>query len=119
MSLVPQRDRNLQQELGKQETNERLRLQFAQKANAAGPWIEKQIEAVAAIHTQMTGTLDSQLGKLKQYQQATMQYQPNVDHLEAINQQIQENRVYDNPHTPYTMEAQIFFGICVFDRIHS
>merc|ERR550532_2197263 len=58
MGLVPQRDRNLQQEMSRQENNERLRLQFAQKANGAGPWIEKAIEAVAAIHTQMTGTLD-------------------------------------------------------------
>ncbi|XP_075262316.1 alpha-actinin-2-like isoform X1 [Convolutriloba macropyga] len=105
MGLVPQRDRNLQQELSRQENNERLRMQFAQKANGAGPWIEKAIEAVAAIHTQMTGTLDSQLAKLKQHQHAVYQYQPNIDQMEAINQQIQESRVYDNPHTPYTMET--------------
>ena len=66
--------------------NERLRMQFAQKANGAGPWIEKAIEAVAAIHTQMTGTLDSQLAKLKQHQHAVYQYQPNIDQMEAINQ---------------------------------
>ncbi|XP_063724806.1 alpha-actinin, sarcomeric-like isoform X2 [Symsagittifera roscoffensis] len=104
MSLVPLRDRNLQHELSRQENNERLRLQFAQKANGAGPWIEKAIESVTAVHTQMTGTLDSQLAKLKQHQTAVYQYQPNIDQMESVNQQIQESRVYDNPHTPYTME---------------
>ena len=66
--------------------NERLRLQFAQKANGAGPWIEKAIESVTAVHTQMTGTLDSQLAKLKQHQTAVYQYQPNIDQMESVNQ---------------------------------
>ena len=48
-TLVPQRDQTLQDELRKQENNEALRRSFAEKANQVGPWIERQMDAVAAI----------------------------------------------------------------------
>ena len=47
--LVPQRDGTLQQELRKQQNNELMRRQFAEKANAVGPWIERQMDAVVSI----------------------------------------------------------------------
>ena len=48
-TLVPQRDQTLSDELRKQQNNEALRRQFAEKANQVGPWIERQMDAVAAI----------------------------------------------------------------------
>jgi hypothetical protein len=48
-TLVPQRDQTLQDELRKQQNNEALRRQFADKSNQVGPWIEKQMDAVSAI----------------------------------------------------------------------
>ena len=48
-TLVPQRDQTLQDELRKQQNNEALRRQFADKANQVGPWIERQMDAVSAI----------------------------------------------------------------------
>ncbi len=48
-TLVPQRDQTLEDELRKQQNNEALRRQFADKSNQVGPWIEKQMDAVAAI----------------------------------------------------------------------
>lgn len=48
-TLVPQRDHTLQDELRKQQNNEALRRQFADKANQVGPWIERQMDAVSAI----------------------------------------------------------------------
>jgi len=47
--LVPQRDQTLQNELRKQQNNEMVRRQFAEKANQVGPWIEHQMDAVTAI----------------------------------------------------------------------
>lgn len=47
--MVPQRDGTLQQELRKQQNNELMRRQFAEKANSVGPWIERQMDAVASI----------------------------------------------------------------------
>lgn len=46
---MPQRDGTLAAELRKQQNNETLRRQFAEKANAVGPWIERQMDAVTAI----------------------------------------------------------------------
>ena len=48
-TLVPQRDETLQDELRKQQNNEALRRQFADKSNLVGPWIERQMDAVSAI----------------------------------------------------------------------
>ena len=48
-TLVPQRDQTLQDEMRKQQNNEALRRQFADKSNQVGPWIEKQMDAVSAI----------------------------------------------------------------------
>ncbi len=47
--MVPQRDGTLQAELRKQQNNELMRRQFAEKANSVGPWIERQMDAVASI----------------------------------------------------------------------
>lgn len=47
--LVPQRDQTLSNELRKQQNNEMVRRQFAEKANQVGPWIERQMDAVTAI----------------------------------------------------------------------
>ena len=46
---MPQRDQTLEDELRKQQNNEALRRQFADKSNQVGPWIERQMDAVAAI----------------------------------------------------------------------
>lgn len=42
--LVPKRDQMLQEELARQQVNERLRRQFAAQANAIGPWIQGKME---------------------------------------------------------------------------
>ncbi len=50
--LVPKRDTTLQQEMIRQQNNERLRRQFAQKANVVGQWIERHLDAVASVGVQ-------------------------------------------------------------------
>ncbi|XP_066281762.1 alpha-actinin-like isoform X7 [Branchiostoma lanceolatum] len=104
-NLVPQRDSVLQQEMVRQQNHERLRRQFAQKANSVGPWIEKQAEAIATIGMQMQGTLEDAMLKLKNMEAQIMAYKPNMDELETYNQAIQESLVFENKHTQYTMET--------------
>lgn len=84
--LVPKRDGTLQNEMMKQQNNMRLRKQFAAKANVVGPWIENQLDAVASMGIQTKSSLEEQLKKLKQYEQATAQYKPNIEELERYNQ---------------------------------
>merc|ERR1712095_71454 len=87
------------------ENNEALRRSFAEKANQVGPWIERQMDAVAAIGMGMQGSLEEQLSRLREYEEAVYQFKPHLEELERINQQIQESFVFENRYTQYTMET--------------
>jgi actinin alpha len=103
--LVPQRDTTLQAELRKQQNNEMLRRQFAEKANQVGPWIERQMDAVTAIGMGLQGSLEDQLHQLKQYEQNVFAYKPHIEELEKIHQAVQEGMIFENRYTQYTMET--------------
>lgn len=104
-TLVPQRDNTLASELRKQQNNEMLRRQFAEKANNVGPWIERQMDAVTAIGMSIQGSLEEQLLRLKEYEQAVYAYKPNIEDLEKIHQAVQESMIFENRYTHYTMET--------------
>ncbi|CAH2012344.1 unnamed protein product [Acanthoscelides obtectus] len=95
-TLVPQRDATLQAELRKQQNNETLRRQFAEKANAVGPWIERQLDAVTAIGMGVHGTLEDQLHRLKEYEQGVYAYKPHIEELERVHQAVQESMIFEN-----------------------
>lgn len=61
---MPSRDNTLQAEMIRQQNNERLRRQFAQKANVVGQWIERHLDMVASVGVQK-GSLEEHLTKLK------------------------------------------------------
>lgn len=103
--LVPARDQTLAMELKKQQNNEMLRRQFAEKANNVGPWIEKQMDAVTAIGMAIAGSLEEQLHRLKDYEQAVYAYKPHIEELEKIHQAVQESMIFENRYTNYTMET--------------
>ncbi|XP_069799806.1 alpha-actinin-4 isoform X1 [Dendropsophus ebraccatus] len=102
--LVPKRDNALKGEQDKQQSNERLRLQFANQANVVGPWLQAKMEEIGRIAIEMHGTLEDQMSHLKQYEQSVINYKPNIDKLEQQHQLIQEALIFDNKHTNYTME---------------
>ncbi|CAG7835763.1 unnamed protein product [Allacma fusca] len=103
--LVPQRDATLQGEFRKQQNNEMVRRQFAEKANQIGPWIERQMDAVTAIGMGLQGSLEDQLHRLKEYQQGVNAYKSNIEDLEKIHQAVQEGMIFENRYTQYTMET--------------
>jgi len=104
--LVPQRDNTLQAELKKQQNNETLRRTFAEKANGVGPWIEKQMDAVAAIGMGMHGSvLEDQLNRLKEYENAVVANKAIMEEMEKIHQAVQEAMIFENRYTQYTMET--------------
>jgi actinin alpha len=102
--LVPQRDSTLHSELIRQQNNERLRRQFAQKANVVGQWIERHLDAVASVGVQK-GSLEDHLNKLKGLEKEVMGYKNNIDELERYNEEVQEAMIFENRHTVYTMET--------------
>uniref|UniRef100_A0A8C7TW68 Alpha-actinin-4 n=1 Tax=Oncorhynchus mykiss TaxID=8022 RepID=A0A8C7TW68_ONCMY len=102
--LVPQRDKALQEELAKQQSNDHLRRKFATQANIVGPWIQTKMEEIGRISIEMNGTLEDQLVNLREYEQSIIEYKPNIDQLEGDHQLIQEALIFDNKYTAYTME---------------
>lgn len=86
--------------------NEMLRRQFAEKANAVGPWMERQLDAVTAVGMGVAGgTLEEQLRRLREYESAVYAYKPHIEELEKIHQAIQEGMIFENRYTQYTMET--------------
>jgi len=73
-----------------------LRRQFAEKANNVGPWIERQMDAVTAIGMGIQGSLEDQLLRLREYEQAVFAYKPNIEELEKIHQAVQESMIFEN-----------------------
>ncbi|XP_069625107.1 alpha-actinin-2 isoform X1 [Ranitomeya imitator] len=102
--LVPARDTSLQEELARQQGNERLRRQFAAQANVIGPWIQNKMEEIARSSVDLSITLEDQMNNLKQQEQNIINYKLNIDKLEGDHQIIQESLIFDNKHTNYTME---------------
>ncbi|PIO37882.1 hypothetical protein AB205_0152490 [Aquarana catesbeiana] len=102
--LVPHRDQTLQEELARQQANERLRRQFAAQANVIGPWIQTKMEEIGRISIDISSSLEDQMNHLKQYEQNIINYKSNIDKLEGDHQLIQESLIFDNKHTNYSME---------------
>ncbi|KAK0409449.1 hypothetical protein QR680_004544 [Steinernema hermaphroditum] len=102
---TPMRDQKLQQEFARQKNNERLQISFAEKANRIGPWLEQQLEKVLAIGLGGRGSLENTISQLKEIQTAALRFKPNIDELEHVNQEMQENYVFENRGTKYSMES--------------
>ncbi|KAK2168380.1 hypothetical protein LSH36_17g06012 [Paralvinella palmiformis] len=91
-------------EMIRQQNNERLRRQFASKANIVGQWIERHLDAVASIGMQK-GKLEEHLNKLRGIEREVNAFRPNMDELEKYNEEVQEAMIFENKHTPYSMET--------------
>ncbi|XP_068614803.1 alpha-actinin-4-like isoform X1 [Brachionichthys hirsutus] len=102
--LVPLRDKALQGELDKQNSNDSLRAKFATQANTVGAYIQAKMEEIGRISIEMNGTLEDQLTNLKEYQESIMSYSPEMKKVEGSHQLIQEALIFDNKYTSYTME---------------
>ncbi|XP_071219389.1 alpha-actinin-3-like isoform X9 [Salvelinus alpinus] len=101
--LVPLRDQMLQEELARQQSNERLRHQFAAQANIIGPWIQTKMAEISHVSVDIAGSLEEQMSNLKQYEQ-NINYKCNIDKLEGNHQLSQEGLIFNNKHTNFTME---------------
>ncbi|GMT10757.1 hypothetical protein PFISCL1PPCAC_2054 [Pristionchus fissidentatus] len=104
-NAVPRRDSQLQNELRRQQNCERLRQVFADKANTVGPWLERQLEQVISIGMGGRGSLEQAIQQLTSIHQQANSYKPNLDELEKIHQEMQENFVFENRKSRYSMES--------------
>ena len=76
--------------------NERLRTIFAEKANQVGPWLERELEQVLAIGLGGRGRLEDAIHQLRGIYSNAHNNKSNLDELERINQEMQENFVFEN-----------------------
>uniref|UniRef100_A0A0K0FD93 Alpha actinin (inferred by orthology to a D. melanogaster protein) n=1 Tax=Strongyloides venezuelensis TaxID=75913 RepID=A0A0K0FD93_STRVS len=102
---VPRRDERLESEYNRQQNNDRLRQVFGDKANTMGPWLENQLEKVISIGMGGRGSLETAISQLKQIQNDIQPYKKHLDELERINQEMQENYVFDCKNSRYSMES--------------
>lgn len=63
------------------------------------------MDAVTAIGMGAVGSLEDQLQRLKEYEQAVYSYKPHIEELEKIHQAVQESMIFENRYTNYTMET--------------
>ncbi|KAI3379571.1 hypothetical protein SNEBB_009559 [Seison nebaliae] len=102
--LVPRRDDALHEELIKQQSHEKLRVQFAEKANRFAPWLEAQHDVIQRITLVTGGTLEQQKEQLKNLEEAIEGRRNDIKDLESIHQQIQEEMIFENRHSEHSME---------------
>jgi actinin alpha len=102
--LIPKRDQSLTEETSLQQTNERLRVQFAQMANDIGAWIQQRTQKMAEIGMSARGTLENQLAELKSLNDEINEFKNQILELNNTNNVVQEAMIFENPHTAYTME---------------
>ena len=87
LDTVPEKEQALEQELAKQHENDKLRLEFAEKANAIGAYIDERSAALSDLSMGATGgTMEEQLATVKAFQAETLEYQPQIEAAESANQ---------------------------------
>ncbi|KAI6207249.1 hypothetical protein M3Y99_01856000 [Aphelenchoides fujianensis] len=103
LEQIPRRDSELELERRRQEQNEKLRREFGERANAIGPSLERRLERVLAVGA--SGSLEEGIQELERIQQEVRGEKSKLDELERINQQMQENFVFEAIGSRYSMES--------------
>ena len=72
---------------------------------------KSQVDIYPVIYNFGSATIHS--FRLRGYEHDVSMYKPNIDELEAIHQEVQSAMIFENRHTPYTMEVSRFKLITV------
>lgn len=105
LDTVPERDAALAEEMKKQQSNEELRLAFAEKANALSAYIHQRQTELAEQSMQGHGTMEEQLQALQGFEAETLAQQPEMEVAEDIHRQTEAALIFDNKHASVTMEG--------------
>jgi len=92
----------LAQELARQQSNENLRVQFAEKAKSVNSFIHEQS---AAINSPGTGSLQDQLSVVQARRPVITAAEERLREVEHLAQQLESAGVTSNPHTDLTYPA--------------
>jgi actinin alpha len=100
-NLIEERRSALAAELNRQQSNEALRVSFAQKANSFGDWIKSKNAAIEGL----SGEIQAQLDSLSAIGSGLGEGKHQYDDCVALTHQLDSAQVSDNPHTTFTIEA--------------
>jgi actinin alpha len=100
-NLIEERRSALAAELNRQQSNEALRVSFAQKANSFGDWIKSKNSAIEGL----SGEIQAQLDSLSAIGSGLGEGKHQYDDCVALTHQLDSAQVSDNPHTTFTIEA--------------
>ena len=100
--LIETRRGELGTERVRQEGDEALRLQYADKANAFVKWVASSSQTIDSL----SGSIDDQLAALNNL---TVDFNTTgcalYDEIVAVHQQSEARQITDNPHTEHTVES--------------
>jgi len=99
--LINTRQGELNSELEKQQHNEQLRVNFANKAQAFSEWAKAKQHDIESL----SGDLQGQLSALGQITQQIAAGQAQFHEVVAAQQALEDARVSDNPHTELSVEG--------------
>jgi len=102
--IIPKRDNDLNVETTVQQNNERLRIEFAEMANQIGEWIAQRTKKMTHIGLNERGTLEDHQTALQALDEEINGFKERITELNDINNTVQEAMIFENPHTPLTME---------------
>jgi Ca2+-binding EF-hand superfamily protein len=103
-ALIDGRKGKLSTELETQQTNEAIRIEFAEKAKEFNEWVNDRTAAVSSV-TAAEKSLEDKLTDAKELNQNIQGSSSKYDETHAINQRLEDARITDNRHTELTIEV--------------
>ncbi|KAK4469499.1 hypothetical protein MN116_007045 [Schistosoma mekongi] len=101
--LTQKRSALLHSERERQLANDRLRREFAQKAEAFNSSIETHRAEIVKITMESHSPLEDQRNYLQKLEEELNKHQNKLNELEHVNQALEDAYVFENPYTVYSM----------------
>ncbi|XP_074654192.1 spectrin alpha chain-like [Tubulanus polymorphus] len=96
--IIKERDQELERERERQEENDRLRIQFADKANHFHSWLTDTRTAMM----EATGSLEEQLEQTKRKSAEVRAQKGQLKHIEDLGASLEERLILDNRYTEHS-----------------
>ncbi|CAH8491629.1 unnamed protein product [Heterobilharzia americana] len=101
--LTQKRSALLHSERERQLANDKLRREFAQKAEAFNSSIEMHRAEIVKVGMDSHGSLEDQRDYLQKLETELNKHQNKLNELEHVNQALEDAYVFENPYTVYSM----------------
>ncbi|CAH8478147.1 unnamed protein product [Schistosoma turkestanicum] len=101
--LTQKRSALLHNERERQLANEKLRREFAKKAEAFNSSIETHRAEIVKASMESHSSLEDQRNYLQKLEEELNKHQNKLNELEHVNQELEDAYIFENPYTVYSM----------------